>query len=299
MSPIRAAASPAIAPRFAAPEDGRLDAAMRAAYDRDGFLILEGFLSLADCDALQARMAALIESFDPAAHRTVFSAATQAHGQEDYFLSSGAAIRFFLEPDAVDAAGHLTVAKGRALNKAGHALHDLDPVFAGISRGPKFRSLAASLGLARPLLLQSMYLFKQPWIGAEVGWHQDAAFLYTEPVSVVGFWIALDDATAENGCMMALAGGHRGPLRNRFRRVGEGTAMETVDSTPWPQTPPVLLEARRGTLVVLHGLLPHASGANTSDQPRHAYALHLIDGAARYPADNWLQRRDLPLRGFA
>lgn len=99
--------------------------------------------------------------------------------------------------------------------------------------------------------------------------------------------------------MMALAGGNRGPLRNRFRRVGEGTAMETVDPTPWPETAPVLLPAKRGTLVVLHGLLPHASGANTSDLPRHAYALHLIDGTARYPADNWLQRPDLPLRGFA
>jgi len=61
----------------------------------------------------------------------------------------------------------------------------------------------------------------------------------------------------------------------------------------------VALEVRRGSLVVLHGLLPHASSANRSARPRHAYALHLIDGRAAYDADNWLQRPNLPLRGFS
>ena len=50
--------------------------------------------------------------------------------------------------------------------------------------------------------------------------------------------------------------------------------------------------------MVLDGLLPHRSGPNRSDLPRHAYTLHAIDPRASYPADNWLQRPDLPLRGF-
>jgi phytanoyl-CoA hydroxylase len=61
----------------------------------------------------------------------------------------------------------------------------------------------------------------------------------------------------------------------------------------------VPLEAPAGTLVVLHGLLPHQSGPNLSARSRHAYALHLVDRAAEYPADNWLQRpAGLPLHGF-
>ena len=144
-----------------------------------------------------------------------------------------------------------------------------------------------------------MYLFKQPHIGAEVGWHQDATYLHTEPVTVTGFWIALDDADRDNGCLMALPGAHRGPLRQRFRRIGEALVTETLDGTPWPSVPPMPLEARRGTLVVLHGLLPHGSTPNRSSRPRHAYALHLIDGRAIYAPDNWLQRPDLPLRGFS
>jgi phytanoyl-CoA hydroxylase len=96
-----------------------------------------------------------------------------------------------------------------------------------------------------------------------------------------------------------LAGAHRGPLRQRFRRAGEGTAMETVDPMPWPAMEPTPIEVRRGTLVVLHGLLPHASSANRSARPRHAYTLHLIDRGAAYDSDNWLQRPDFPLRGFS
>jgi phytanoyl-CoA hydroxylase len=44
--------------------------------------------------------------------------------------------------------------------------------------------------------------------------------------------------------------------------------------------------------------VPHLSGPNLSEHPRHAYTLHIIDGSARYLDDNWLQRPRLPLRGF-
>ena len=264
-----------------------------ATYERDGFLVVPEFLSSADCDALQSRAAELVAGFDPGPARTVFSARDQSHASDRYFSESGEAIRFFYEGEATGQPPQL------ALNKIGHALHDLDPAFAAISRRPQFAALARALGLGQPLLLQSMYLFKQPHIGGEVGWHQDATYLHTEPSTVTGFWIALDDADCDNGCLMALAGGHRGPLRQRFHRAGEALVTDTLDSSPWPATEPVALPARRGTLVVLHGLLPHASAPNRSARPRHAYALHVVDGRARYSPDNWLQRPTLPLRGFA
>ena len=277
-------------------DDHRSDRPMkldRAAYDRDGFLVLKDFLPAADCDALQARAGELVAAFDPGPARTVFSTRDQGHARDRYFQESGGAIRFFFEEEATDQPVPL------ALNKIGHALHDLDPVFDRVSRQPRLAELARALGLRQPLLLQSMYLFKQPHIGGEVGWHQDATYLHTRPSTVTGFWIALDDADRDNGCLMALPGGHRGPLRQRFHRAGEAMVTDTLDATPWPETPPVALEAPRGTLVVLHGLLPHASAPNRSGRPRHAYALHLIDGCAEYASDNWLQRPDLPLRGFA
>ena len=116
---------------------------------------------------------------------------------------------------------------------------------------------------------------------------------------MVGFWLAIDDASLANGCLLALPGAHRGPLRQRFARHGMTMTMQRLDATPWPDTAAMPLEVPRGSLVVLHGLLPHGSAANRSSQPRHAYSLHLVDGAAAYAEDNWLQRPDLPLRGFA
>jgi phytanoyl-CoA hydroxylase len=75
--------------------------------------------------------------------------------------------------------------------------------------------------------------------------------------------------------------------------------MDVYDPQPYPSEGLVPLEAKRGTLVLLDGALPHRSGANQSDKPRHAYTIHAIDGVADYLPDNWLQRPALPLRGFA
>jgi phytanoyl-CoA hydroxylase len=271
----------------------------RAAFERDGFLVLPGFVPEAECAALRARMAELVEAFDPGEVRTIFSTTRHSHAQDRYFLESGDRIRFFFEEEAFDEEGRLRQSKERSINKVGHALHDLDPAFERFSRRPALRELVEELGMADPLLLQSMYIFKQPRIGGEVVCHQDAPARPPDPLSVVGHWFALEDATTLHGCMYAAPGGHRGPLRARFLRHGERTETVALDPTPLPTEGLVPLEVPQGTLIVLHGLLPHRSGPNRSARSRHAYTLHVIDGRARYSADNWLQRAPgMPLRGF-
>lgn len=270
----------------------------RSAFERDGFLVLPGLVDPAACDALRERARALVDACDPATC-VVFSTKRPVHGGTEAFLSSGDQIRGFLEEDAVDDAGNLRVAKDRAINKLGHAMHDLDPVFSAFSRAPVLAELAAALGFADPRLLQSMYIFKQPFIGGEVGLHQDATFLYTEPPRVLGLWFALEDADEGNGCLWAVPGGHRQGLRSRFRRSGAGTTMDILDPRPFDTAGEVPLPVKKGTVIALDGLVPHRSDGNRSPRSRHAYTLHLIDGAATYPEDNWLRRRpELPLRGF-
>ncbi|MGB0800621.1 MAG: phytanoyl-CoA dioxygenase family protein, partial [Ilumatobacteraceae bacterium] len=234
--------------------------------------------------------------------RTVFTTDEQERHSNREFLSSGGRIWCFFEDGALDEAGELTRPKELAINKIGHAQHDLDPVFEEFSYTDDLASVASDIGMADALALQSMYIFKQPGIGGEVACHQDGTFLYTDPLSVTGFWFALEDATVDNGCLWAAPGGHHGPLRQLFKRVGddaEGTVFEELDATPLP-TPPddlVPLEVPAGTLVVLDGRLPHWSDVNHSERSRHAYTLHCISAAADYPAWNWLQRPDdLPLR---
>ncbi len=269
-------------------------------YREDGFLVLERFVAPEACDELRARAEALVANFDDEALRSVFSTTSRVQDRDAYFLGSGGGIGFFFEEEAFDAAGKLTVPKARALNKLGHALHDLDPVFDRFSRDPKVAAAVADLGLAEPRLLQSMYIFKQPGIGGEVVPHQDATFLRTEPSSVLGLWFALEDADRDNGCLWALPGGQRGGLKSLYRRDAEaGLVMEVLDDSPFDLAAGRPLEVRKGTMVVLHGRLPHWSAPNRSPRSRHAYTLHVIDGGARYLEDNWLQRPpELPLRGF-
>ena len=62
---------------------------------------------------------------------------------------------------------------------------------------------------------------------------------------------------------------------------------------------PILILPKKGTLILLHGRLPHYSCENKSDKSRHAYTLHAIDSTCEYPKFNWLQRStNLPLKGF-
>ena len=277
----------------------------RERWERDGFLALPGFATPEACDALVARARALVDAFEPGEVASIFSTTDQALTTDAYFLSSGGAIRFFFEPGAFDSGGRLRQPKALSINKIGHALHDLDPTFDAFSRAPAVRALARELGFVDPRLLQSMYIFKQPHIGGEVVCHQDSTFLYTDPPSVVGFWFALEDATIENGAMWALPGGHRAGIKARFVRAGDDRVRtHVVDPTPWPpfgrENGYVPLEAAKGTLILLHGALPHLSGANTSSLSRHAYAVHIVEGTAAYPADNWLQRDPgMPARGWA
>jgi len=270
-------------------------------FEQDGFLVLENFVSQEACEGLRRRATEIVEAFDPAESVSVFTTNEQTRHSDRYFLESGDKIRCFFEEEAFAENGKLRQSKSKSINKIGHAMHDLDAVFQKFSRTPELAEIAKAVGFEDPKILQSMFIFKQPKIGGEVVCHQDSTFLYTEPLSVKGFWFALEDATLENGCMWAIPGGHKNPLKSRFFRSesGEGTEMEIYDDMPWETSKLVPLEAKAGTMVVLHGLLPHMSYANRSARARHAYTMHIIEGTANYPQWNWLRRSpEMPLRGF-
>jgi phytanoyl-CoA hydroxylase len=274
---------------------------MVKAYQDAGVLILEDFVSRDACAKLRSRALELVDAFDPAEVHTVFSTTSQEQLNDAYFIESGGEIRFFLEKDAFDDSGQLRDSKENCLNKMGHAMHDLDPVFDEFSHGPALAEIADRLGNYDPAVIQSMYIFKPPRIGGEVVCHQDSTYIYTEPESCIGFWFALEDATTENGCMYFIPGQHKEPLKARNYRSGENQlTTEVLNSDPWPEERKIAAPARAGTLVIFDGRSPHMSGPNLSDKSRHAYTLHVIDRNCHYPAENWLQRSaDLPLRGLA
>ena len=283
----------------------------------------------------------------------------------DYFLESADRVHYFAEPGALaeQEDGSSSILKSEfhkdklaALNKAGHGLHlktdgQKENAFCRYTFSDKIRELVLELGWKDPVIPQSMYIFKQARIGGAVNSHQDSTFLFTEPYqSCLGLWLALDDATLENGCLWVRPKSHTtdvGGVRRQYKRNPKHFGSEAIEqrsnqakgdiSEPkfvmeelvppkdggngvghevlWDGSLPggdkevdiaerynalekagfVPVECKAGDLLAFCGELDHLSLANFSDQPRHTFQLHLVEGPAEsvvWSKSNWLQYED-------
>lgn len=305
-------------------------------FHENGYLVIENFLSSSTVQNMKDEIRSIIRSSDLSQVQTVFTTDDNHRKIDDYFLNSGSNISFFWERKAIDnlinksneasesaiepsseekeknetPSKPYTLSSGLewelALNKIGHNLHDLNSVFQKVSYDGRVGSMCEELGLKDPLLVQSMYIFKQPFIGDEVNRHRDGTFLYTNPQTCIGFWWALDNCTAENGCLYAIPGSHKDGVNRHYHRITKtkevdgkeeeyiSTSFTPLEEEKWDDLykdyPHVPLYTPAGSLVVLHHSLVHYSSANTSPHPRHSYSIHIVSKSAEYPKENWLQR---------
>lgn len=298
----------------------KLTAEQLAFYKANGYLLVPNALSPTTVTALLSETNQMLASFSLDDHpMTKFSTGEKdSHVGDDYFLTSGDKVRFFFEEDAFSAAGELTKPKHRAINKIGHYIHELSPRFRKATFTPLHREIAKAIGFRDPRVLQSMIICKQPEIGGRVPPHQDSTFLYTDPPSAVGFWIALEDATIDNGCLSFAKGSHkRAAVKSRFVREEEGgTGFADVTGAKFPEILESeeigmdeeeeegkeekeeeyeLGEVKAGTLLLIHGNLLHKSERNLSGKSRFIYTFHVIEGENEYDGRNWLQP---PKSGF-
>lgn len=236
-----------------------------------------------------------IDAFEPAEQAAVFTSGGRHLDQQQFFLESAQNVSCFLEAGAVDSSGQLNRDKAVAINKIGHALHDHSAAFAELARLPQLAEHLATVSDEPWELMQTMVIMKPPQIGGEVNWHQDGTFLMDAQQRCLGVWIALEDATPDNGCLQFGPAPTKG-LTGYFE-TDHTTGVSTMRSVNEPLAPPanpVFAPCRAGDAVVFDGVTPHASSPNTSELSRRAITLHFKPAASDWLATNWLQRGSMP-----
>lgn len=143
-------------------------------YSAQGFVVLEDAINAAGIATLKAAALEIVDHFYIEQNQSIFSTRDRDAGRDDYFFDSAENCHCFLEQDALNNNGELTTPARLAINKIGHAMHDLNPAFRDFCKLPVFARSMRDIGYRQPVLWQSMYIFKQPGIGGEVRWHQDA-----------------------------------------------------------------------------------------------------------------------------
>lgn len=264
-------------------------------FKEDGYFVVENFLDDDSVESLRTECAELVDKMDPKEHHTVFSTVKKDY-RDDYFINSADKIGYFFEDGALNDEGDLQVSKDRSLNKIGHTLHVDCPNFKKVTFCKNVKQIAADVGLKDPVVTQSMYIFKQPNIGGKVVPHQDCSFLYVDPVdAVVGMWIALEDATLENGCLWFIPGSHKAGVLGNYRMVRnpdtKGSSCIFIGENPkYNDEDFVAVPVKKGSLILIHGLVVHKSERNLSEKSRHIYTFHMFDKAgSTWSEQNWLQ----------
>jgi phytanoyl-CoA hydroxylase len=264
-------------------------------YKDFGYVILPDFVPLYLIHELEIHVSNLIANKDFSEELLTFRTIQQYNAK---FLETGRRMHYFLDEYAIDQKkGGLKVPKHLALNKIGHAMHDLDPIFRKFSYRTDYKEILRAIGYKNPLLMQSQYIFKHPKKEGttRVDPHTDNTYLITSPLSTIGFWIALDHATKENGCLWGVPASHKTKTTLFLKREkdGEGTYYEEKE---YPKknldiNGAIPLEAKKRSLIIFHGDFVHYSHDNYSDESSHAYTMHFVESeGAEWIEDNWLQR---------
>ncbi len=131
--------------------------------------------------------------------------------------------------------------------------------------------------------MQSMLFVKPPNFQGQA-WHQDEIYIPTRDRSLIGAWIAMDDATVENGCLWVLPGSHKQgylyPQRNHENPDEFDFAQESYGFDGSEEVP---VEVTTGTLVFFNGYLLHRSRKNRGNTFRRVLVNHYCNSWSLLP----------------
>ena len=212
-------------------------------YQEDGYFLLENVFAPAEMD----RVAALIEEY-------------QRRHEEALAARGGT--------EGISRAGEITFTDHLA---------EHDAEIAAFVKRPEFVAIATQLVGPDVDLYWNQSVFKQPEGKREFPWHQDDGYTPVTPSPYLTLWLALNDATPENGCISVLPGSHKGGLAPHHPSPIGLVCHEADDPD---QGVPVPVKA--GSMAVFQSLTMHKSGVNTSTGPRKAYIIQYSAAGLRH-----------------
>jgi ectoine hydroxylase-related dioxygenase (phytanoyl-CoA dioxygenase family) len=217
-----------------------ITAAQARQYDEEGFFVLEDALWPAEVDAL-------IGAIDPFEER-------QADALRE--LEGG---RFFIaRADEITFTTHLVAQS---------------PLLREFTRAALLADVCADLIGPDVRLYWDQAVYKKPGTESPFPWHQDNGYAFVEPQQYLTCWVALTDATEENGCPWVVPGLHRrGTLAHEYSDIGFVCLRDPDDAVAVP--------ARAGSIVVFSSLTPHSTGPNRTGDVRKAYIVQYAPSGA-------------------
>lgn len=234
----------------------QLTEAQLAAYERDGYVVVEDLLSPAEVAALRQRV--------------------RAYTHEG---RSWEKIKVQIEPRIQR--GELTVGQpGDGIRKI-DGLVESDDLFHGLGLHPNILAILTQILGPDLKMFRNSLLLKPPEVGSAKGMHQDSPYWPIEPMALCSCWFTLDDATAENGTMAVIPAGHKlGALPHVHV-----TDDYVVDPAYYDMAQTVLTPIRAGGGLFFHSLLPHYTAPNRSSKWRRAIALSYMSAHSQYTGE--------------
>jgi ectoine hydroxylase-related dioxygenase (phytanoyl-CoA dioxygenase family) len=228
--------------------DMKLTPAQLDSYLNDGFLVIENLIPMATLRRLSDRINAI-------------------QGEMASMSAGRNVTKFQMESDL-----DRELSRSPALRKL-TGLAATEPAFYDAVSTPTVLDAVSQLtGGGREIMGHSDQVFMKPaFCGSAKPLHQDNSYFKIAPHSAgLTCWMAVDDATVENGCMHYIRGSHRlGMIKHK--------ALSETHLTPdvnFALNEPEPVPIPAGSCIFHHLLVLHSSPANTSAKPRRAYAMH-------------------------